>query len=304
MPEICLLGTGGMLPLKNRYLTSLYAEYNGKAILIDCGEGTQVAVAEHGLKMSRIETILITHSHADHVTGLPGLLLSIGNCSRTEPLDIYMPESAEKTVRSLMAVCGKLPYEVKIHVLPDRSPTAFTADRIDPMLMISTIPLSHSVECIGYKLTLSRKPVFEPEKAKELNIPVNYWKKLHSGESVTLDDGRKIFSSDVTGKQRPPVVVTYTTDSLSLDSIADFSSGADLMICEGMYGDMEKKQSMNEKGHMLMQDACRLAEKAQAKRLWLTHYSPAETDPCIYNEELSAIFGNVVISHDGEKITL
>ncbi len=91
MADVCLLGTGGMLPLKDRFLTSLYAEYNGKAVLIDCGEGTQVAVAKHDLKMSKIELILFTHCHADHVMGLTGLLLSIGNCSRTSPLDIAAP---------------------------------------------------------------------------------------------------------------------------------------------------------------------------------------------------------------------
>lgn len=304
MPEICLLGTGGMLPLKNRYLTSLYAEYNGKAVLIDCGEGTQVAIAQHGLKMSRIETVLITHCHADHVTGLPGLLLSIGNCSRTEPLDVYIPESTEKTVRNLMSVCGALPYEVHLHRLPDKTPTAFTADKIDPMLMISTIPLEHSVNCIGYRLSLSRKPVFEPDKAKSLDVPVKYWKTLHSGSSVKLDDGRTINPSDVTGENRPPLSVTYVTDTLPIDNIKKFAEGSELFVCEGMYGDVSKKQSMNEKGHMLMQDACGIALQAGVKRLWLTHYSPAETAPELYEEELKNIFDNVSISHDGDKITI
>ncbi len=304
MPEICLLGTGGMLPLKNRYLTSLYAEYNGKAVLIDCGEGTQVAIAQHGLKMSRIETILITHAHADHVTGLPGLLLSIGNCSRTEPLDVYIPESTEKTIRNIMSVCGALPYEVHLHRLPEKTPTAFTADKIDPMLMISTIPLEHSVSCIGYRLSLSRKPVFEPDKAKQLDVPVKYWKTLHSGSSVQLDDGRTVNSSDVTGASRPPLSVTYVTDTLPIDSIAKFAEGSELLICEGMYGDVSKKQSMNEKGHMLMQDACGIASRANVKHLWLTHYSPAETEPELYEEELKKIFENVSISHDGDKIVL
>lgn len=304
MPEICLLGTGGMLPLKNRFLTSLYAEYNGKAVLIDCGECTQVALAQHGLKISRIEIILITHSHADHITGLPGLLLSIGNCSRTEPLDIYIPASAENMVKSLISVCGQLPYEVNVRILPDRNPTAFTAEKIDPMLMISTIPLEHSVNCIGYKLTLSRKPVFAPEKAKSLDIPVKYWKILHGGTSVTLDDGRTFMPSDVTRESRPPVTVTYTTDTLPIPEIADFAKNSDLLICEGMYGDSAKKQSMNEKGHMLMQDACGIALKADVKKLWLTHYSPAETEPEIYEEELKEIFPAVTVSRDGEKITL
>lgn len=304
MPEICLLGTGGMLPLKNRFLTSLYVEYNGKAILIDCGEGTQVALAQHGLKMSRIETILITHSHADHITGLPGLLLSVGNCSRVQPLDIYVPESSEEMVVSLMSVCGVLPYEVNIHCLPDRSPTAFTTEKIDPMLMISTIPLEHSVNCLGYKLTLSKKPVFEPEKAKQLDIPVKYWKTLHGGSCVTLDDGRTFRPADVTNESRPPVILSYITDTLPIDGITGFVRDSDLLVCEGMYGDISKKQSMNEKGHMLMQDACKIASEADVKNLWLTHYSPAETNPEIYEQELKTIFGNVNISNDGDKIIL
>ena len=304
MSEICLAGTGGMLPLKNRFLTSLYAEYNGKAVLIDCGECTQVALAQHGIKISRIETILITHSHADHITGLPGLLLSIGNCSRTEPLDIYVPESTEKMIRNLISVCGQLPYVVNIRTLPDDIPTAFTADKVDSMLMISTIPLVHSVKCIGYRLTLSKKPVFAPDKAKSLDIPVKYWKMLHSGTVVTLDDGRTFTPSDVVKENRPPVTVTYITDTLPIPSITDFARGSDLLICEGMYGDTTKKQSINEKCHMLMQEACQIASGADVKRLWLTHYSPAESEPEIYYDTLREIFPEVTISHDGEKITL
>ncbi|MDE6035494.1 MAG: ribonuclease Z [Ruminococcus sp.] len=304
MSEICLAGTGGMLPLKNRFLTSLYAEYNGKAILIDCGECTQVALAQHGIKISRIEIILITHSHADHITGLPGLLLSIGNCSRTEPLDIYVPDSAEKMIRNLISVCGQLPYEVNIHTLPDDIPTTFTADKVDSMLTVSTLPLVHSVNCIGYRLTQAKKPVFAPDRAKSLEIPVKYWKVLHSGGTVTLDDGRTFKPSDVVKENRPPVTVTYVTDTLPIPSIVDFARGSDLLICEGMYGDLSKKQSMNDKGHMLMQDACIIAKDADVKKLWLTHYSPAESEPETYYDTLHEIFPEVTISHDGEKTVL
>ncbi len=304
MPEVCLLGTGGMLPLKDRFLTSLYAEYNGKAVLIDCGEGTQVAVAKHGLKMSKIELILITHCHADHVTGLPGLLLSIGNSSRTQPLDIAAPESSLPILRSLLSVCGGLPYEVRFHGLPEDKPTEFAADMIDPMLRIKTLPLSHRVSCIGYSLCLERRAVFDPVKAKAAGVPVEHWKKLHSGEEVVLDDGRKIVPEDVTGEKRPPIKITYTTDTLPVDDIAAFAEGSDLFICEGMYGQFEKKESMNEKHHMLMQDACDIAKRAGVKQLWLTHYSPAEKDPSVYEDELRAIFPEAVITEDGRKLSL
>ena len=304
MPDICLAGTGGMLPLKDRYLTGCFLEYNGKAILIDCGEGMQVALAAADLKISRIEMILITHYHADHVTGLPGLLLSMGNCSREDTLDIFIPESSERVVRNLISVCGRLPFEVRIHKLPDNEAVSITADKIDPMLTISTLPVKHSVKCLGYSFLLEKKPVFQPERAKELDIPVKYWRVLHAGEAVTLDDGRVIQPEDVTGEKRDPVKVTYVTDTLPIKEIISFAKNADLFICEGMYGDTEKKQSMNEKGHMLMQDACRLAKEASVKELWLTHYSPAEKHPENFRNELKKLFSNVRVSSDGDKITL
>ena len=301
MPDICLAGTGGMLPLKDRYLTGCFLEYNGKAILIDCGEGMQVALASSDLKISRIEMILITHNHADHVTGL---LLSMGNCSREEPLDIYLPESAERVVRNLISVCGRLPFDVRLHMLPDKEAVSFTADKIDPMLTIYTLPVRHSVKCLAYSMLLEKKAVFQPDKAQSLGLPVKMWRVLHSGEAVTLDDGRVIQPDEVLGDKRPPVKVTYVTDTLPIDPIVNFAKDADLFICEGMYGDADKKQSMNEKGHMLMQDACRLAEKACVKELWLTHYSPAEKHPENFEKELKKLFPNVIISKDGEKKTL
>ncbi|MBR1554407.1 MAG: ribonuclease Z [Oscillospiraceae bacterium] len=303
MPDICLLGTGGMLPLKNRFLTSLFVEYNGKAVLIDCGEGTQVAFAQHERKLSRIEMILITHGHADHVTGLAGLLLSLGNCSRTEPLDIYYPAGWERVIRNLLSVCDCLPFPVNLHTLENR-PVSWTAEKIDPMLTVSAMPVDHRVPCMGYSLTLRKKPVFLPERAKALEIPVQFWKKLHQGEAITLPDGRTIHPEQVTGDSRKSIKITYTTDTRPIPEIANFAENSDLFICEGMYGDTDKKESMNQKGHSLMQDACRLASEAHAERLWLTHYSPAEMNPEIWLSELQKIFPNVVISKDGESISL
>lgn len=303
MPEICLLGTGGMLPLKERFLTSLFVEHNGKAILIDCGEGTQVAFAKHEKKLSKIETILITHGHADHVTGLPGLLLSLGNCSRTEDLDIYYPEKWDSVLRSLLSVCGCLPFRVNLIGMPEY-PCSWDAEKIDPMMQIAVMPLQHKVPCMGYSLTFRKKPEFLPNLAKQLEIPVQYWKRLHAGEVVMLPDGREIYPEQVTGKSRKAVKITYTTDTLPIPDIIDFARDSDLLICEGMYGDPSKKSSMNQKGHMLMQDACEIARKAHAERLWLTHYSPAEKHPEQYQEVLEKIFPAVTISQDGEFIKL
>lgn len=304
MVDVCLLGTGGMMPLKNRWLTSCYIEYNGKAILIDCGEGTQIAMAEAECKMSRVEVLLITHFHADHVSGIPGFLLSLGNCSRVEPLTIYAPVGAKKIIDNLMCICGALPFKLDIHELPMDRNTKFIATSIDSMLEIESLPVRHRVNCLGYSFNFRRKPVFNPDKAKSFNVPLRLWRVLHGGESITLDDGSVITTDMVTDGSRKSIKVTYVTDTLPFDEIAELAFRSDLFICEGMYGDELQKDSMNEKHHMLMQDACYLASLASVDRLWLTHYSPAMINPNEYAKELLNIFDNTIISKDGQKISL
>ncbi|MBQ6634028.1 MAG: ribonuclease Z [Ruminococcus sp.] len=298
--DICLLGTGGMLPLKNRFLTSCYIEHEGRAVLIDCGEGTQVAAAKAQIKISRIEAILITHTHADHITGLPGLLLSIANTERTEPLEIYVPSNAVGMIDALLKIAGRLPYETRVKTLSLREPMTLTLGCIDRMMTLRALPLKHSTPCLGYSLTLNHKRVFLPEKADELGVPLRERSTLHNGGSITVD-GRTVTPDMVTSDPRPPEKLTYVTDTLPIAEIADFAKGSDLFICEGMYGDREKKKSMNEKGHMLMQDACELAKRGEVKALWLTHYSPAENDPAAYKNELTKLFKNVTVTKDGAK---
>lgn len=303
MVDVCLAGTGGMMPLKNRWLTCCYMEYNGKAILIDCGEGTQIALTEAECKLSKLETLFITHFHADHISGLPGLLLSLGNYSKKTPLKIYGPKGLAGIVNNLCCICGKLPYEIQITEFPTNVKTEFSVPEIDEMIAVTSFPLKHTVPCLGYSLVFSRKPVFNPEKAESLGIPKLMWSRLHKGEQVEIDG--KIYTTDmVTDGERKPVKVTYATDTRPVDAIADNGFRSDLLICEGMYGDDENADSMKEKGHMLFSDALRIADDAEAERLWLTHYSPAMTNPSVYEKYVSRRSPRAVISHDGQKITL
>lgn len=303
MVDICLAGTGGMMPLKDRWLTCLFMEYNGKGILIDCGEGTQVALAAAECKLSKLETLLITHFHADHISGLPGLLLSLGNYSKKTPLKIYGPKGLTEIVNNLRCICGFLPYEIEITEFPTNEITSFKVPEIDDMVSVNAFPLRHRVPCLGYSFTFSRKPVFNPEKAEALNIPKPMWKVLHSGQSVEID-GQTITTDMVTDEERKPVKITYATDSRPTDIITDQAFRADLLVCEGMYGDDENLQSMKEKGHMLFSEAFRIANDAEAQRLWLTHYSPAMSNPKIYEKDAKKKCPAAVISTDGMKITL
>lgn len=295
MLDVCLIGTGGMMPLKNRWLTSCYFEYNGRAMLIDCGEGTQIALSEAQCRLSRLDVLLITHFHADHISGLPGLLLSLGNCSKTSPLKIYGGKGIEKIVKNLCCICERLPFPLEITELESNTINEF---QCFSDLTVRAMPVRHTCECFGYSVTLNRKPVFNPVKAESLGIPKNYWKLLHNGETVTVDE--KTFTPDmVIDGQRKPTKVTYVTDTLPFDAISDFAKNSDLMICEGMYGDDDMKDEMNKKCHMLFSDAVKLAKSAGAEKLWLTHYSPAMQFP----ENYAKAFPEAVISCDGQKIS-
>ena len=299
MVDVCLPGTGGMLPLVRRYLTCCWIEVMGKAILIDCGEGTQVALSDADCKVSRMECLLITHFHADHISGLPGLMLTLGNQGKTTPLIIAGPRGLGHVVSSLLVIAQKLPFEIIVKELSPKECESFSIAGLD----IDTLPLRHRIPCLGYSITYRRKPVFNPDKAAALNIPVTFYKNLHAGEMVEYDG--KVFTPDmVLDGEREPFKVTYCTDTSPFEEMADFARGSDLFICEGMYCDEEMRDKMDEKHHMLFSDAATIAKNADVPELWLTHYSPALVKPKDYEEKVQSIFPNAVISCDGMKKTI
>ncbi len=299
MIDVTLIGTGGMVPLPERFLASCLIEYNGKSILIDCGEGTQISLHKGRLSMNRIDTILITHCHADHVSGLPGLLLTIGNQGRIDPLNIIAPRGSTKYLNSLLVVCGYLPYEIRIAELHDTKPQQF--EQIG--LNITSIPLKHHINCLGYSLELLLKPRFQPDMAKKLDIPVKFWKMLHNGNSVKVDD--KTYTPDmVLGEPRKPVKVSYVTDSRPVKHIKDIVKNSDLFICEGMYGEDEQHDNAVEKMHMIFSEAATIAKEAEVDELWLTHFSPSMSRPEEFIKFASDIFPNAKIGKDLMTTTL
>ncbi|WP_019227143.1 ribonuclease Z [Sedimentibacter sp. B4] len=293
MINVIITGTGGMIPLPDRFLASCVIEYNGRKILIDCGEGTQVSLHKGKISISKIDVILLTHCHADHITGLPGLLLTIGNSGRTEPLDIIGPRGSMSIINSLLVVCGYLPFEVRMSELHDTKPVEF--EQIG--LNITSIPLKHHMNCVGYSLELKLKPHFNPEKAKQLNIPVNFWRTLHGGESVKVMD-KTITPDMVLGEERPPIKISYVTDTRPVDWINKIVRNSDLFICEGMYGDDEQKEKTSEKMHMIFSEAAEIARDSNVKELWLTHFSPAMPNPGEYINFAKVIFSNTFVGHD------
>ena len=298
MLEVCLLGTGGMMPLPYRWLTSLMARYNGKSILIDCGEGTQIAMKEKGWSPKPIDVICFTHFHADHISGLPGMLLTMGNAERTEPLLLIGPKGLTKTVNALRVIAPELPFEIRcVEISENEQKFEFDGFRIE------AFRVSHSVICYGYSIVIERAGRFQVEKAEALGLEKRWWNKLQKGENVEMDG--TVYTPDmVMGEARKGLKVTYCTDTRPTDGIVKNADGADLFICEGMYGEPEKKEKARENRHMTFLEAADMARRAGVHEFWLTHYSPALVYPEDFMGGVRKIFPGAVAAKDGRTLDL
>ncbi len=298
MLDICLLGTGGMMPLPRRNLTSLMARTNGSNILIDCGEATQIAIMKQGWSFKQIDLICITHFHGDHIGGLAGLLLTMGNAERTAPLTIIGPKGVSRVCESLRVIAPELPFLVTyIEIMEDEEEFWFENYRIE------AFKLKHRITCYGYNIVVDRAGKFDVDKAKELGLPVKAWGVLQNGDDVEID-GKTYTPDMVMGPERKGLKVTYCTDTRPVDIIAKKAKDADLFICEGMYGDLEKAEDAVQKKHMTFYEAAELGKQADAKRMWLTHYSPSLIHPGEYMDEVHKIFDRVEPGKDLKTIEL
>lgn len=298
MLDICLLGTGGMMPLPYRWLTSMMARCDGSNLLIDCGEGTQIALKEKGWSPKPIDIICFTHYHADHISGLPGLLLTMGNAERTEPLILMGPKGLERVVGALRTIAPELPFELRFVELSE----AREQHRIGPYV-IDAYRVNHNVVCYGYAISIPRTGRFDVERAKAQNIPQRFWSRLQKGETLEAD-GMTYTPEMVLGPSRRGLKVAYCTDTRPVPVIAEYAKGADLFICEGMYGEPGKEAKAREYKHMTFTEAAGLAKEAQPKELWLTHYSPSLTRPEEFIDTVRSIFPNARAAKDGRTVEL
>ena len=302
MIDVCLLGTGGMMPLPNRFLTSLMVRYNGKCVLIDCGEATQIAMKKKGISSKPIDVICFTHFHADHVSGLPGMLLTMGNAERTEPLLIVGPKGVERVVNALRTIAPELPFEIRFKELTTEEDT-FEIDGM-PGFSITAFKVNHNITCYGYSMSLKRQGKFNVEAATAAGIERQYWNSLQKGETITLEDGRVFTPDMVLGADRKGIKLTYTTDTRPTDSIVRNAADSDLFICEGMYGEPDKQAKAKEYKHMTFYEAARMARDAKVKEMWLTHYSPSLVNPAEYLPEAKKIFSKTIAAKDGRSVEL
>ena len=298
MLDICLLGTGGMMPLPHRYLTSLMTRYNGSSLMIDCGEGTQVAVKTKGWSFKPIDVICFTHYHADHISGLPGMLLTMGNAERKEPLTLIGPKGLEKVVNALRMIAPELPFPIIMKEINGPEET-FRVNGYE----ITAFRVNHNVLCYGYTIQIHRAGKFSVERARENDIPLKFWNPLQKGETIEADG--KIYTPDmVLGPDRKGIKLTYCTDTRPTASLVSHAAESDILICEGMYGDPEKEAKAREYKHMTMKEAAAVARDAKVKEMWLTHFSPSLVHPEEYLKTVREIFPDTYVGKDGKSVDL
>lgn len=286
------------MPLPYRKLTALMTRYNGSNLLIDCGEGTQVAIKEKGWSFHPIDVICFTHYHADHISGLPGLLLTMGNAERTEPLLMIGPRGLERVVNSLRIIAPELPFEIVFHELQEKEETLEVKG-----YKIHAFRVQHNVVCYGYTLEIGRAGRFDVDRARAAQIPQKYWSRLQKGENIE-EDGRELTPDMVLGPPRKGIKVTYCTDTRPVPVIARQAEGADLFICEGMYAEKEKEAKARQYKHMTFYEAAKLAAKADPAQMWLTHFSPSLVRGDLYMKDVKKIFPRAFLGEDLKSVEL
>ncbi len=293
--EAFVLGCGGMMPLPYRHLTSVLLRRDGDLFLFDGGEGTQVSLRRLNLKWKKINAIFVSHTHADHVTGLPGILMLSAQVDRTEPLYIFGPPKIAEYIESSRKVLDMyINYPIVIKEITEPGVVYGGED-----FYVRAFPLDHTKTCVGYALEeLDRPGEFNPEKARELKVPMGpLWGKLQHGVTVQNEEGTDVTPDMVMGKSRSGRKFSFVTDTLYLPSIAKEVNGSDLLICEGMFADDCADQA-KEKKHMTARQSATIARDANVRQYGMIHYSPRYTD-----RELDVLLKQAQEVYPGAKLT-
>jgi ribonuclease Z len=301
--EVFVLGTGGMMPLPGRFLSSVLVRREGELLLFDCGEATQVALRRLNLRWKKISVIFISHTHADHVTGLPGMLMLSAQVERDEPLYIVGPPNIKEYVEANRRIL-EMYINYKIEVIEFTQPgVVFRGDGYK----VNATLVDHSRICMAYTLIEDERPgIFFPEKALSLGVPQGpLWSTLQSGKNVELPGGTIVTPQEVMGEKRHGRKFSYVVDTVPTPDLPDFVRNSDLLICEGMFNS-ELAESAAEKKHLTAEQAATIASEAQVERLGLIHYSPRYTKWELKKllKEAQTIYPGTFLTKEGMDINL
>ncbi len=313
MLDLILLGSGGTFPIPERYLSSMIVNYRGRKILIDAGEGTQVAMREFHTGFRSLDIICLTHFHGDHIFGLPGLLATLSNSNRTKPITIIGPIGLKKIMESLLITLDYLNFTINLIEDPKEDLIFVISKEILKVkenhkdsredIRISTLELEHSDPCLGYSFYVPRNRKFYPQKAIENNVPRELWSKLQEGKTIEKDG--EIYNPDmVLGEERKGVKFSFITDTRPIARINDFVKDSQLLVCEGTYGDDKNKEKARINTHMTFREAASLARDAKVKKLVLTHFNAGLENPEEYKSNAREVFKNTVIGFDGYRTSI
>jgi len=303
MLEVILLGCGGSMPLPNRYLSAALIQYKGRKILIDCGEGTQVSMREIKSGFKTLDLICLTHLHGDHINGLPGLLATVGNSGRTEPILIIGPTGTEKIWEGIKMLVPYLPFAVEVLEKP-LEVDSLTLSYYDEEIQLTTLDLDHSSFCLGYRFDVKRQPKFDVEKAVANQVPKHLWNTLQKQTNQVCFENKVYTKEMVLGSSRQGIRVSFVTDTRPIATISQFIEKSDLFICEGTYGDEADLDRAKAHKHMTFSEAANLAKQGQVKQLLLTHFGVALTEPEQYLDQVTTIFKNTKLGEDQLRVEL
>jgi len=300
MLRVTFLGTGGSLPTTNRNPSGIMVNREGELMLFDCGEGTQQQMMRAKTGMMAMTSIFITHFHADHILGIPGLIQTMSFQGRTEPLTIYGPHWVEEFTKLLTALgYYKLRYEIKTVEL--KPGVIIKRDGYS----IHVLRTEHNIPSIGYALVEDeRAGRFNRDKAVELGVPPGpLFSKLHRGEPVEIN-GKIIRPEEVVGTPRPGRKIVYSGDTRPCKAVLNASRDADLLIHDGTLAD-EKADWAVESMHSIAGEAAALAKEAGVHRLVLTHISSRYTEDVtpILNDARK-VFKHVTVAEDLMEIEI
>lgn len=304
MLDIYLLGTAATMPLPGRALSAAALTCSGRAILFDCGEGTQLALHESPVSPVRIDLICLTHYHGDHYFGLPGLLQTMGTLNRTDPLWITGPQGLEEAMQPVLAMAEEQPFPVHLLPMPAEGlPLHELCSRWPEEAVLTTFPTQHRIISQGYRLDLGRKRRFNAARAEAMGVPRSLWRRLQGGQAVSID-GRTIAPADVCGPARRGLSCVFTGDTMPCDAVCEAAREADLLIMDATYAEEAHAEKALLYGHATFAQTAELAARANVRRLWLTHFSAMIKDASQFLPLAQAHFSSVQCGSDGLHLAL